>query len=55
MSNDYTQELLEERGLSGFYCVDYQGLTEMRWVRNPFCSWETVQKIREALPSDFSI
>jgi hypothetical protein len=50
MSNDYTQELLEERGLSGFYCVDYQDLTEMRWVRNPFCSWETVQKIMEALP-----
>jgi len=50
MSNDYTHELLEERGLSGFYCVDYQDLTEMRWVRNPFCSWETVQEIMEALP-----
>ena len=50
MSNDYTQELLEERGLSGFYCVDYQDLTEMRWVRNPFCSWEMVLEIMDALP-----
>ena len=50
MSNDYTQELLEERGLSGFYCVDYQDLTEMRWVRNPFCSWESVLEIMDALP-----
>lgn len=50
MSNDYTQELIQERGLDHFYCVDYQDLTEMRWVRNPFCSWETVQEIMEALP-----
>ena len=50
MTNDYTQELFQERGLSAFYCVDYQDLTEMRWVRNPFCSWETVQEIMEALP-----
>ena len=50
MTNDYTQEPFAERGLSGFYCVDYQDLTEMRWVRNPFCSWEAVQEIMEALP-----
>ena len=50
MSKDYTKELFKERGLSGFYCVDYMDLTEMRWVRNPFCSWETVQEIIEALP-----
>lgn len=50
MSIDYAQELFDERGISGFYCVDYMDLTESRWVRNPFCSWETVQEIMEALP-----
>jgi|MDSW01.3.fsa_nt_gb hypothetical protein len=48
--SDYKQEIFQEKGLSAFYCVDYRDLTEMRWVRNPFCTWEEVQMILEVLP-----
>ena len=50
MTYDYPQEISPERGLNFFFCVDYHDLTEMRWVRNPFCSWEMVLEIMEALP-----
>ena len=48
--SDYKQEIFQEKGLSAFYCVDYRDLVEMRWVRNPFCTWDEVQMIMGALP-----
>lgn len=48
--SDCKQQIFQEKGLSAFYCVDYRDLTEFRWVRNPFCTWEEVQMIMEVLP-----
>ena len=47
---DTKSAVYQTRGLSVFYSVDYRDLTECRWVRNPFCSWDEVQMIIEALP-----
>ena len=50
MSVEYRKSQIKELGIGAFYCVDYQDLTEKRWVRNPFQTWEDVIAIMESLP-----
>jgi len=50
MKTETNKQLFNKLGISAFYCVDYHDLVELRWVRNPLCTWEEVQEIMEALP-----
>ena len=50
MSVEFRQNQVQELGISAFYCVDYFDLTEIRWVRNPFVTWEDITSIISSLP-----
>ena len=52
MDNQFNekQELFNKYGYEPFYCVHYHDWVEMRWVRNPFLTWDEVQEVWEALP-----